>query len=74
MKKARKNVKWEKLNNKKLSKILVDCGLPRTSYRVLVWDIGDNIIGAVKRNGELHFIDRKQATKIMEMIDREEDE
>jgi len=74
MQKARKNVKWNKLNDRVLSKVLADCGLPKTSYRVLVWDLNDDIIGAVRRNGKLQFINGEQAEKIIKMINRMADE
>jgi hypothetical protein len=70
MEKLRKNVKVKDLVDKKLSQILVDLGFQKTKYRTLIWDINDNLVGVVKRNGQVVLFDKNEAEKIIQALNK----
>ena len=57
------------LNNKKLTEFCRDIlKMKRTYYREVVFDIRNNAIGAITRNGELKFFNELQAKIIEEWL------
>ena len=66
--KVRKDINFSQLNDKKLTELLKQAGLPKTGYKVLVFDINDNLIGAVKRSGSIYFFNDEEAQKVTELV------
>ena len=72
MDKVRKDIKWDQLNDKKLTKFLTDLGIPKTGYRVLVWDIENNLIGAVKRSGDLYIFNDNETRRVLDALNQKD--
>ena len=71
METLRKNIKYDTLNNKKLTDLLKKAGLPNTSYRVLVFDINNKLLGAVKRTGKLLLFSEKEKQQVIKLLNEE---
>jgi len=68
MEALRKDIKYSTLNNKKLTDLLKSAGLPNHSFRTLVFDINNNIIGAIKRDGKIYFFSTVEKEKVIDLL------
>jgi len=64
--KNRSDIKFDFLNDKKLSTFLVELGFKKLGFRTLVWDIKENLVGVLLRNGSLKKFNDEEVRLVLD--------